>query len=254
MAVVKKSHPAPLKKDIPAAPQRPLPVPEAARAIQRSIAELLETLCTGAPSAMSPAFMAGWQEALTLADRYREEITQHAGRTVACTKGCASCCFHWVEDVNSFEAEAIAAWLVRYAPEKIPSIIDRCTRDAAALSHLNALVEAKLALLDSAQNEAIDPTDLLLASFHRLRRPCPLLDGTTRSCLVYPLRPLTCRMYVNFSDPARCSPGAADDTDIPTSLFNLEEPADGFIDALHFKFMRFEGDTGLRSLLPKYLA
>jgi hypothetical protein len=61
-------------------------------------------------------------------------------------------------------------------------------------------------------------------------------------------------MYVSFSDPFRCSPDDINEGDTPTYLFDLEEEADALIDALHFKFLRFEGDSGLRSLLVKYLS
>lgn len=233
----------------------PLPVPDSARTIQATIIHRLERLVAGSfASGCDPAFQTAWQALLTLTECYQEEILKNARRNVTCSAGCASCCRHWVEDVNSFEAEAIASWLRQHAAEKIPAITDRCRRDGAALSQLQALVEARLALLDPAEEGAdIDPTDLLLASFYRLRKPCPLLDAGSRSCLVYPLRPLTCRMYVSFSAPAKCVPSYPDDTDIPTYLFDLEEEADVLIDRLHFKFMKFEGDTGLRSLVLKYL-
>ncbi len=235
--------------------REPLPVPESARAIQQLIIVRLESLVKGTfSSALDPGFQDVWREVLTLADHYQEAITGNARRSVTCAAGCFSCCCHWVEDVNSFEAEAIAAWLRRSAQGRIGAIIDRCNRDNAALSQLNSLVEAKIAVLDPAITEAIDPTDLLLASFYRLRKPCPLLEGNSRSCLVYPIRPLTCRLYVSFSNPVKCSPGYSDDNDIPAYLFDLEQCADELIDALHCKFMKFEGDTGLRSLLLKYLA
>ena len=235
--------------------REPLPVPESARTIQTSIVHRLELLLKGSSAwACDPAFQSAWQEVLSLTDCYQEEIVKHARRFATCAAGCASCCSHWVEDVNSFEAEAIADWLLHHAPEKIPAVVDRCRRDGAALSQLQALVEARLAMLDPAEEGAeIDPTDLLLASFYRLRKLCPLLDAGSRSCLVYPLRPLTCRMYVSFSSPVKCVPRYADDSDIPTYLFDLEEEADQLIDQLHFKFMKFEGDTGLRSLVLKYL-
>ncbi len=265
MASVKKNKP-----DLSAAPPRataevsnnpfekaraPLPVPLSAREIQASVVGRLESLVKGDfASALDPAFQALWGEVVLLADRYQEEIGKSAGRVVACAPGCSSCCHHWVEDVNSFEAETIAWWLDRYARPGIDAVIDRCNRDGAALAQLNALVEAKLAMLEPGEaGEEIDPTDLLLASFYRLRKPCPLLDKSGRACLVYPVRPLTCRMYVSFSDPLKCAPGFADDRDIPTYLFDLEEEADALIDALHFKYLKFEGDTGLRSLLVKYL-
>jgi hypothetical protein len=60
-------------------------------------------------------------------------------------------------------------------------------------------------------------------------------------------------MYVSFSAPEQCDPAYIDNENIPTYLFDLEEGADSIIDRLHFRFLKFENDTGLRSLLAKYL-
>ena len=247
--------PLPKVVNLPGAP-KPLPVPPEARAIQRRIAELLDRLSRlEFFSCLDPRFLNQWLMVVSMADDYQRTIARHAGMTAACSPGCAHCCFHWVEDVNSFEAEIIAAHIRREYPDHIPALIDRCNRDSGMLERLNDLVEAKLATADPSDGaRKIDPVDLLLASFHRLRRQCPLLDKKGGTCMVYQYRPLTCRMYVSFSSPSRCDPGHEGDHDVPTYLFDLEEPADGIIDALHFKFLRFEGITGLRPLLSRYLS
>jgi len=61
-------------------------------------------------------------------------------------------------------------------------------------------------------------------------------------------------MYVSFSDPLRCRPEYINEGATPTYLFNPGEEVDRLLDKLHFKFMKFEGDTGLQSLLVKYLS
>jgi Fe-S-cluster containining protein len=234
--------------------KQPLTVPAEAVEIRQTITQRLLTLRSGLfESCTDPRFGSEWEAVTRDIDRYQEAVARNAGREKTCAAGCASCCFHWVEDVNSFEAELIADLVRREMPDRVGAVVDRCERDGRELERLNAIVEAKLAAAGR-DGEEIDPVDLLLASWYRLKRPCPLLDPESGTCLVYPLRPLTCRMYVSFSDPARCVPGRPDGRDIPTYLFDLEEEADGIIDALHFKFLRFEGDTGLRSLLGKYLS
>jgi Fe-S-cluster containining protein len=233
--------------------KKPLPVTPAAMETHKQIHERLAALEAGGHrSCTEPDFKKKWEEILQLIDRYQKEIAGASGKAISCAKGCAACCGHWVEDVNSFEAEMIAEHIQLTCPDKIPSIRAQCRRDEESLLKLNDIVETKLAEEhDRPLADAIDPVDLLLASFYRLRSPCPLLENGL--CLAYPVRPLTCRMYVSFSKPERCDPAYIDNDDIPTYLFDLEEEADSIIDRLHFKFLKFENNTGLRSLLAKYL-
>lgn len=238
--------PAPLKKT--------LPVPQAAREIHKKIADRLAALEGGGfRSCLEPGFRKAWGEVLGLVSRYQEEIVRVSRMTTSCSAGCVACCFHWVEDVNSFEAEILAAYLGKKHAGSVGRIAAQCRRDEKALERLNAIVEEKLG---GERNHplaaALDPVDLLLASFYRLRRPCPLLENGR--CLAYPVRPLTCRMYVSFSAPERCDPDYLSEEDIPTYLFDLEEEADTAIDRLHFRYQKFENVTGLRSLLERYLS
>jgi Fe-S-cluster containining protein len=231
----------------------PLPVPRAAREFHKKIFTLLTSLeANGAGSCLDPEFRTAWAEILSLIDSYQKEIARASHLTVSCAAGCTACCCHWVEDVNSFEAEIMAEHLKEHHPEKISGIVRQCGNDEISLRNLNEIVESKLA---AARNDpsaaAVDPVDLLLASFYRLRSPCPLLENDR--CLAYHVRPLTCRMYVSFSAPERCDPAITDEGDIPTYLFDLEEGADGIIDRLHFRFVKHNGVTGLRPLLALYL-
>jgi Fe-S-cluster containining protein len=233
--------------------RKPLPVPPAAAEIHNKIYARLAALETNsAGTCLLPQFKKRWGEILDLIDRYQREIAHVSAIKISCRKGCAACCCHWVEDVNSFEAEIMAAYLKARHPEKVGRIVTQCAKDENTLTDLNAIVESKLAAAGTDPAVAgLDPVDLLLASFYRLRSPCPLLEKNR--CLAYPVRPLTCRMYVSFSAPEACVPGDSDNDDIPTYLFDLDEKANEIIDALHFRFRKFKDDTGLRSLLAKYL-
>ena len=234
--------------------KEPLPVPPDARITHEKIYERLTVLSESrVRSCLEPEFKRAWKEITDLIHGYQREIAAASHLAISCGRGCAACCCHWVEDVNSFEAELIAEHIKVRFPEKMPMILARCRRDEETLQGLNEIVEAKLDECHSRGSLGdADPVDVLLASFHRLQIPCPLLERN--ACLVYPFRPLTCRMYVSFSAPSQCGHDHADDEDIPTYLFDLEENTDAIIDALHFKFLKFENDTGLRSLLVKYLS
>jgi Fe-S-cluster containining protein len=239
-----------------ALPQKkpPLPVPPSAKETHKKIYDRLGALsASDFSSCLEPQFKKTWKEILNLIDRYQKEIAAASRMTMSCAKGCSACCCHWVEDVNSFEAELIAEHIKANFSDKIPSLLSRCRRDEETLRKLNDIVEAKIAAAHSDEPfRDVDTVDLLLASFYRLRLPCPLLDKNV--CIAYPVRPLTCRMYVSFTAPSQCSPDCIDEGDIPTYLFDLEERADAIIDGLHFKFLKFANDTGLRSLIAKYLS
>jgi Fe-S-cluster containining protein len=146
----------------------------------------------------------------------------------------------------------MAEYLKEHHPQQVSRIVRQCRNDEKTLRDLNEIVETKLAASrNDPSTAALDPVDLLLASFYRLRSPCPLLENGL--CLAYAVRPLTCRMYVSFSAPERCDPAYIDKDDIPTYLFDLEEEADGVIDRLHFRFLKFKNVTGLRPLLAAHL-
>jgi Fe-S-cluster containining protein len=227
-----------------------IPVPEEATGIHKQIVAKLTCLeKSNFSSCLDPRFRAIFNDVLKLFERYQKLVLEHSKIICTCNKGCCSCCFHWVEDVNSFEAEIIADFIRVNMPDRIPHIINSCIEDQAELERLYVLVQKRLA---REQDEAIDEIDLLLSVFYQARRLCPLCD-TDGLCMVYQVRPLTCRVYMSFSDPGHCDPSYINDEYIPTYLLNLEETANDILDRLHFKYQKFRGDTGLRSLLIKYL-
>lgn len=229
-----------------------LPVPEKAGLIHKQIVESLNTLeKLDLKSCLNPQFRILFDEILCLFGKYQSLVLNHSSVENTCRIKCTSCCYHWVEDINSFEAEIIADYIRKNMAEQIPAIVKICEEDQKELEHLYKHVQEKL--LDS-QDECgdIDEVDLLLSVFYQMRRPCPLL-GKDGICQVYQVRPLTCRIYMSFSDPSLCDPAYINDEFIPTYLLNLEDDANVILDRLHFKYLKFEGDTGLRSLLMKYL-
>lgn len=229
----------------------------AARAVNRQMVTVLQRMQRSrAPSCLEPAFRDLHRQLLEKVDEFQRLVLIDEDRTPTCTRGCQACCWHWVEDVNSFEAEIVADYVRRMYPERVDGIVRACREDMEAIADLDAVVARKLRECQAEirkQNAPIDSVDLLLACFYRLRRPCPLLDSDG-SCSVYPVRPLTCRIYVSFSEQYRCDPDYIDEGSPPTALLDLEEQANGILDSLHFRFQRFGGDTGLRSLLASYLS
>lgn len=228
-----------------------LPVPIKAVYVHEKIVKnlkLLENTCYS--SCLDRNFRRIFTDVLQLFSEYQKLILVNSNRTPSCRSGCASCCFHWVEDVNSFEAELIADHIRNKMPGKVQGIIDQCATDEAELERLAGIISSKN--ISSINSEEIDETDLLLSVFYQMRRPCPFLNED-KSCGIYEIRPLTCRIYMSFSDVSKCDPEYINEDDIPTYLLDLEEEASAILDIIHFRFLKFEGDTGLRSLICKYL-
>ncbi len=186
---------------------------------------------------------------LDLFDKYQKSVLEHNSRVATCKRSCSCCCNHWVEDVNSFEAAIISEYIQQNLPHHIPSIIKKCKSDNQQLEHIEKCI---INHPDISENQ-LDHTDLLLSVFYQYKRPCPLLDKNG-TCTIYPVRPLTCRIYMSFSDPSCCDPEYINEDDTPTYLLDVEEEASELLDQLHFKFLKFEGNTGLRSLLLSHLS
>lgn len=227
-------------------------VPDEAIPVHREIVKRLKLLEGGNfNSCLDSGFISLLNGVYELFQIFQKTVLEKSSINCCCSVSCAMCCNHWVEDVNSFEAEIIADYIRKNRPRDIEKIINTCMDDCKELERLDNLVQNQLSLIDQ-KKERIDEIDLLLSVYYQMKRPCPLLDHNSR-CSVYPVRPFTCRIYVNLSDPSGCSPEDINDGEVKTYLLDLEENANEILDRLHFRFMKYEGDTGLRSLLPKYL-
>jgi Fe-S-cluster containining protein len=238
----------------PSDKRRPLPVPESALAIHSKIVSRIKELqALAVKTPLAPAFGGGYHGVMMLFEGFQKEVIEHSGYRMSCSKGCTRCCLHWVEDVYSFEAEIAADHVRTNLPQRVDTIVGQFRRDIAEMERLDVIVAEKLKGLPVEEGrDTIDPVDLLLASFYQLRRPCAFLtDGG--ECSIYPVRPLSCRIYVSFSDPIYCDPDYINVSDMRTYHLDLQEDASELLDRLHVRFDRFGGDMGLRSLMVKFL-
>lgn len=230
-----------------------LPIPSSCEPILKDITTLLTGLYNdNSTDCTSIKFRSKLNDFYAMFNIYQEEILKFNNQTTSCKAGCSLCCFHWVEDVNSFEAAIIADHIKQHFPDRVQDILEKCEHDSKELEKLQQLVDVSLAEQNESFQESIDSVDLLLSCFYQLRRPCPLLDNNN-TCSIYSNRPMTCRIYMSFSDPLRCDPNYINDEDTPTYLMDLTEEANTILDNLHFKYLTFNDDTGLRSLVSKYL-
>ena len=230
-----------------------LPVPTSAKKIHKGIVQSLQNLINGnLPSPLHPDFISAYEEILNQFYQFQNEVVRNYHKKVSCKKGCTYCCLHWVEDVYSFEAEIIADYTKKNFPKRVDTIINKFQEDEEELVKLNDIMEQKLVENQEDKEIAdIDTTDLLLASFYQIKRPCAFLTDD-KTCLIYKVRPLTCRIYVSFSAPEFCRPECINVSTIPTYLLDFEEDASSILDDLHERYNRYN-KSGLRTLLIDYL-
>lgn len=228
-----------------------LAIPAEAVGIHAAIVKLLDQLETAnCPSCLDQEFKLRYLRICELFEQYQNIVVKNSKYSVGCKRGCSHCCNHWVEDVNSFEAEIIAEYIRKYFPDRIDAIVAQCKEDVQLLNHIEELTLEKIDICDT--KKTIDHIDLVLSVFYQMKKQCPLISDNG-TCSIYTVRPLTCRIYMSFSDSVLCNPEYQDQDDIATYLLNFEENANAILDRLHFRYQRFAGESGLRSLLLKHL-
>jgi Fe-S-cluster containining protein len=232
-----------------------LSVPRPALDLQKTImARLKKLIARRYKSSLCKGFKAEYARILGLFEEYQHEVIKAGPYTMTCKKGCGTCCYHWAEDVYSFEGKILSEHIRKNRGPEIPSIITALKQDALWRERI------KSAVTESMKNSyykktlgTTDPYDIVLSGFYQLKRPCPL-RGKDGSCSVYAIRPLTCRIYVSFSHPRYCRPENINDGKAETYLLDLEKDDSDLFDELHFMYDECEGETGLRSMMLKLLS
>lgn len=189
---------------------------------------------------------------LDLYDRFQHEVINASGINKVCSAGCSHCCCHWVDDVNSFEGVIISQYLAEHHPDLIDFVIESFRQDEEVLESLCGLVDQKMAEYSSFTDDIPDKYDLLLSCFYQMQRPCALLDENG-CCIVYPVRPLTCRDYLNIRDCNACLPDRINEEKEATLIMDISDKVSELLETLHHRFDYGDDNMSLRSLLVRYL-
>ena len=116
------------------------------------------------------------------ADAAFQEMGKKYGEVIRCERHCSDCC-HAVFGLFLIEAVYLKEYFDRLETEKRREVLFRCNDTERALKR----VEKKL------QNYQDDPRmQALVMAQERIR--CPLLNEND-DCILYPHRPITCRVY-----------------------------------------------------------
>lgn len=142
-----------------------------------------------------------FQKVMALYDastRYFLGRLHHRGKTVQCRSDCIYCCYNMPSGLSTMELIHI------YHGSTLsglgPRLFRRCLEAQERWS--------ELCRRDCRSNHSVTPPptprEALLKSYQGLAAPCPFLQGT--SCIIYPYRPLACRMHFSLSPPSWCDP------------------------------------------------
>lgn len=153
---------------------------------------------------------------------------------ISCSEGCCHCCYHWVGDVYSFEAECIKSWIETHLPHKIPSIVLRAKKDEELFIHLFEM------------HHNLEE-DVVLGYFYQENRPCPLLGDDGRCC-VYPVRPYTCRSFFSVGRQEQCYPQNYFKTEPTAFILTPSGEVDILLEELHDPAI-LDNASGLRSII-----
>ncbi len=134
-------------------------------------------------------FSRSYQEAFS---RYLEAVLPQHPAKVRCRSGCGNCCRHFPMSVEPFELIEFYA-CVRESAEFV-SYLEECLFCAKSYHSILEVCEGKS-----------DPDEEALVRYFGKRIPCPFLLKSG-SCGVYPVRPVTCRMYFSETPGEYCVP------------------------------------------------
>jgi len=117
-----------------------------------------------------------------------------ADLTPTCQMGCAFCCYFPII-TNKMEA-----MLIKDAISNMPA--DRKQFIENHLSKYYQVYEEKIEQLSDI--DIVSDSDAKY-KYKKEQLPCPFLNLNTNACMIYEVRPLPCRTYVNYTNPNICA-------------------------------------------------
>jgi Fe-S-cluster containining protein len=217
--------------------------------------DVAKRLCGhGSIACTAQVFVRDYRRLMGLFEEYQHELAATNGLAIACSKGCTTCCYHWVEDVFSFEAACIAHELVREFPRADrEALVHQAVHDEREMARIYEQV-CREKYGEGVTLACEDENEEALQRFVQAGRPCPLLRREDGCCRVFAMRPLTCRSYVSV-DAQLCRAGERGSHADNESAYIIDMPerVNVLLEELHQVHRVFEGDTALRSLVPRYM-
>lgn len=157
-----------------------------------------------------PRIIVFTQEYHRLFGLYLDAVLPQQPRPIQCRPACGNCCHHYPMSVEPFELLSLySAFRQR---DDLLNIMEACQQRSSLFSGFfkKRLDEGEA---KKEKGECSDPSmdieeyaeDQALHDYFSAWKPCPFSDKAG-DCSVYPLRPVSCRMYFSETDPRFCTP------------------------------------------------
>ena len=196
-------------RDLPSKGQIRISREAAARAapklkeLERRLADLAETpdlerFADGRP--LPRAFGDGVSAVYEAYDAFADELREAVPLQTTCAPGCSHCCNDAPTPIRGYELLAI--YSVARPRRSFRKLHNRAADQASRFTEeLVAASGGKTAVKSDSR-----PFVAARLAFRRANEPCVFLDRQRRTCTVYDVRPLACRMHFSLDDPEQCDP------------------------------------------------
>ncbi len=128
------------------------------------------------------SLFASYELLMDKADQAFREMQKGHGASIRCERGCSDCC-HAVFGLFQIEAAYIQHHFSQLGSRPKAEALGRCTQSDRDLRRLEKRLKAHQ-----------DDPQMSAYTLARERVRCPLLD-VNEDCILYPYRPITCRVY-----------------------------------------------------------
>ena len=133
---------------------------------------------------------------------YLEAVLPQQPRPIQCRPACGNCCHHYPMSVEPFELVTLYCDL--RGRNDLLDIMEACQVRSSLFSKFFETRRAEGGVPDQMDLDDY-AEDKALHDYFSAWNPCPFSDKKG-DCTVYPLRPVSCRMYFSETDPKFCTP------------------------------------------------
>ncbi|MGN8646989.1 YkgJ family cysteine cluster protein [Gracilibacillus sp. HCP3S3_G5_1] len=159
-----------------------------------------------------------------------EQMETAVQLTPTCRMGCSFCCYFPIV-INKMEAK-----LIKRSISQMP----KARREQLEKHFANYYRQHQDKVEQFTELDVTDPDKKY--QYKKTLLPCVMLDTNTNQCLAYEVRPLPCRTYVNYTDPAVCA-----DHIMPAETTSFEFLYQEYMGAMNelLIYLYEEEDTGI---------
>ncbi len=160
----------------------------------------------GEPGQLRKEFNRGYRELLDSSyEEIHSDVSGYIGSTgesVACAKGCAYCCEHFIS-VSVAHAIVVTDYL--YASENAMSAFLRAYPEWLSAIEDNPAAKEVFSKLEQDTTLSANvkqSSEELRSAYHLFAIPCPFL--VSKRCAIYPVRPIACAAFFSLASPEYC--------------------------------------------------